>query len=46
MTWEEEGKLKIVTDDDKGGRGVVKNLIFAVTSFLNGPYGDIGLGNF
>ena len=34
VTWEGEGKPKIVTKGDKGGRGVK---IFAVTSFLNGP---------
>ena len=30
------GSDKLVTNGDKGGRGS-KNLIFAVTSFLNGP---------
>ena len=37
VTWEGGGKPKIVTNGDKGGRGS-KILIFAVTSFLNGPY--------
>ena len=36
VTWEGGGKPKIVTNGDMEGRGV-KNLIFAVTSFLNGP---------
>ncbi len=36
MTGEGGGKPKIVTNGDKGGRGS-KNLIFAVTSFLNAP---------